>query len=124
MADSIDHRFPQGLQEGLTQIIHHNVCCIAHLENEFSQGSDEQQGKANRSYILDVFIKTFVHLRPVDDFSVESVEAYLSSGIFSREGQFCEQYPNYISPVAPMISDYCSKRSPAMASASPAPSIK
>lgn len=114
----------QGLQEGLTQIIRHNVCCIAYLENGFSKGSDEQQEEPNRSYILDVFIKTFVHLRPVDDFSVESVEAYLSSGIFSREGQFCEQYPNCISPVAPMISDYCSKRSPAMASDSPAPSIK
>jgi hypothetical protein len=113
----------QGLQEGLTQIIHHNVCCIAHLDNGFNLGSDEQQEEANPSYIRDVFIKTFVHLRPVDDFSVETVEAYLNSSTFSHEEQFCEQYPNYISQVAPMISEYCSKKSPAMASNSPAPSI-
>lgn len=97
----------QGLQEGAIQIIRHNACCIAHLDNRLKPGGDERQ-EASRKYIKGIFFKTFVHLRPVDDFSVESIEAHLNSTIFSHEGQFCEEYRDYINWVAPKISEYYS----------------
>ncbi|WP_292521848.1 hypothetical protein [Methanoculleus sp.] len=96
----------QDLQEGLIQIIRHDVCCIAELDKGSRLGDDHIQDEVNREYIRDIFLKTFAALAPVDNTSEKAVTAYLKSIAFSREEQFGEDYSSDIEQVAPRILKY------------------
>lgn len=93
----------QNLQEALTKIIYFDVCCIGCLGATATCQIDDDY-----KLVRDIFLKTFVDLKPVDNFSKETIQSFLKSKRFNPKSSFYGKYSDFVSPVSEMVSKYAS----------------
>ena len=101
----------QNLQEALTKIIYFNVCCIGCLDATATRQTDNDKDYDHK-LVMDIFLKTFVHLEPIDNFSEATIQVFLESDRFNQKSPFYDKYSNFIPRVSWLVCDYISQKSP------------
>ena len=107
------------LQDALTRIIYYNVIsvrCLAEdgkkILNEESSGEPGEIPKDNgEAPVRNIFLKTFVHLQPVDEFTVENVREYLKALTLNQNLRSYDEYKGSIDDFSASVYSYWSLRS-------------
>ncbi|WP_281767218.1 hypothetical protein [Methanoculleus bourgensis] len=103
----------QGLQDALTKIIYYNVISVGCLTEDTKKDSDEIPKKDfDEIPARDMYLKTFVDLQPVDEFSEETIRTFLKTLTLDKKLKSYEAYKNFIDQFSKKICVYCSQKSP------------
>ncbi len=107
------------LQDAFTRIIYYNVISVRYLAedgkevlNEEPSGEPGETPNDNgEAPVRNIFLKTFVHLQPVDEFTVENVREYLKTLPLDRNLRSYDVYEGSIDDFSEAVYTYWSRRS-------------
>ena len=92
------------LQDALTKIIYYNVISAKCLTEDKEEDYDKDPS-------LNTYLKTFVDLHRVDEFTVESVQTFLKTLTLDQKLKSYNEYKDYINDFSKDVCNYYSKKS-------------
>lgn len=95
----------QGLQDALTKIIYYNVISVRCLTEDTKKDYKEIP-------VQKIYLKTFVNLQPVDEFSEKTIQTFLKTLTLDEKLKSYDKYLDFIPQFSEMICIYYSQKSP------------